>query len=243
MDLNRFIYIGILLYVITFFILFIEFIAIPLLLPYGLPAIFPQIITYPLWLSIKVILIMICVAYTVFFLIMYIIWKIINLFVPKIFGIRKLFLRIPPLPQLNRAGIFRLFDGIFGSIFNRLAVSEKFKRFGKVILDFFISNKKIIADAVKPGLDKVAVTFNPPKSDNIDQVSNNKRPPKPDYITDTEKRTVDELYQQCLEEKLLNVSSKMNTLEKQSINIQNANSKTLCKIKMLQDNINLLSFK
>ena len=223
--------------------MFIEFVAIPLLLPYGIPAIFPQLITYPVWLSIKVGLIMICTAVTIFFLIMYIIWKIINMFVPKIFGIRKAFLRIPPLPQLDRAGIFRLFDGIFGALFNRLSTSERFKRAGKVILDFFIANRKIVADAIKPGIDRIGVVITPPKSDQVDQVSNNKRPPKPDYITDTEKRTVDELYEQCLEEKLLSTSSKMNALEKQSIAIQNSNSKTICKVKMLQDNINLLSFK
>ena len=242
MNLTRLIYISIAIYVITFMILCIEFIAIPLLLPYGLPQIFPQIITYPVWLVLKVILIILCAIISVVYLIMYVIWKIINKFVPKIFGIRKAFLRIPPLPPLDRAGIFKLYDGIFGNLFS--GSSQKFKNIAKVILDFFIANKQVVKDALKPGVDKMAVVFGPPKSESgPDAVSNNKRPPKPDGINDTEKRTIDELYQQCLEEKLQQITPKMSPVDKQTIKLQNASSKTICKVKMLQDNINLLSFK
>lgn len=243
MNFKRFINISIVIYVITFFIMFVEFVAIPLLAPYGLPQIFPQLITYPLWLIIKVGLLIICATLTTIYFIFYILWIIVKTIVPTIFGIRKRVLRITPFPQLTSAGIFKLFDDIFGVIFNRLSLTNRFKRFGIILFDFFIKNRQIVADALKPGVDRMVVAISPPKNTTVDQVSNNKRPPKPDYLNDTEKRTVDELYQQCLEEKMIPISKNMSSLQKQSVNIQNSTSKTICKAKMLQDNINLLSFK
>jgi hypothetical protein len=244
--LRRFIHLTLIIYVLTSLILLLELIAIPIMRRMGLPSIEPKILTSTYYYFVRIFLIILCAVFTVVYLLIYFIWLIIKKVVPTIFGLRKKVLSFPPFPQLDRAGIFRLFNAIFGNIASIALPTTKLKNISKEIARFFYNNRDLIREAASPFATGIIATVNPVKGEYAgkDEATNNKRPkPREDTLNDVEKRTIDDLEQQCLEENTELVSPDMGQVEKQKIRLNNIKNKNICKIKSLQNTVNLLSFK
>jgi len=125
---------------------------------------------------------------TVFLLIMYIIWLIIILFIPEYLypfpiPIRKILLDIPPLPDLDNAGFFRLFDRIIEIFTTRQSILHALgftvETVGVFLNDatkFLIKNEypDYDPDKLKEYLDKQSYDYNSKDRNKEDDDDNSK---------------------------------------------------------------------
>jgi len=240
MNFRKGIHIVIVLVVVSTTLVFLWLLSLPILGRLGIPSIKPYWLTTAVWNIITTILAMIAIIGNVIFIIFWLIWKVLktlDFFPLDIFV--DIILDLTPFPELDQSGFFRLYDRIFsigGSMENQ------FKQYGKALTQFLIDNKGVYAEVTKPFADAVSISDQPQKSSD-NSADKDPNPQKQSLLNDTEKRTVDELYQQCLEEQLQDIKNNISQSDKLKLQTANAAAKMKCKAKSVFNIQNLITYK
>jgi len=166
-------------------------------------------------------------------IIIWLLYKIIS----KIPLIGKIIIKkIPVFSACKNSGIFGLFDNIFGIIFSRATIPDRFMRFGRAVTDFTKSSVTYLA---KTSNDMLPI---------FDSKSVDKTKPKPVKTTDPSFIPSDNDYlqdqlQMCLEENIIQVTPDMTDADKKYVALQNQSTLTLCKTKQLRVIMDNMSWK
>lgn len=184
------------------------------------------------WLRVVVILWIIFAVLMCFIVWMWILWKIINKFVPKkilFFKVRSRILAIPPFPQMERAGLFALCDGLYDAIVARTSFGHRLQMFGSTFANFIRTNTYMVM-ALIGGDDLQDLT-----SGHVWNVAE-PEDTEPEVVRDESPFTgsnysqVDEEYQQCLEENIVPVSPDMSSDERTEASTKNRQAKVTCQL-------------
>ena len=186
------------------------------------------------------------------FLFLYLIYKIIQMFVCKIPLVGKVICkivnRIPPFPELKQAGIFNLFDAIFGIVFSFDTLSGRLKRLGLAILNFIQSNFTMVihttdeALGISQKVDKLNSNIKLPTTINLtngqgssDYTQPQPTPPPENPIIQDEQREVDDKYQLCVAENTTPITGDITDVATiKQIQLRNNIQETICKANKLQ---------
>jgi hypothetical protein len=243
MNIAKFIHLLIIIVVMATTTTILWLLSLPILGFMGIPSIRPYWLSGSVWYVITLILKIISAIGNTIFLCVWVVWKILRAldFFPLDILFVDAILSLSIFTEPDHAGLFRLYDRLFnigGSLEN------KFKQIGKALTSFLLDNKKIYAEVTKPLADSISVYDEPQKSSSpIKKDNPDVEASKQSLLNDTEKKTVDELYQQCLEEKMKDI--KMNISSSDKIQLQTANStaKISCKTKSIFNIQNLVTAK
>jgi len=196
------------------------------------------------------------------FLVFYLVYKAIQQTVCRIKLIGKIICRLvdkaPPFAQLKQAGIFSLFDAIFGIIFSRDSLKNRLKRLGRALAAFVESNFAFsvkTADetlGITPMINKINPDISLPTSINL--TDKNDPSAKKDYIhpqPDTtpspvlsdEQREIDDKYQLCVAENTKQITPDMDSNQIKYIQSQNQLEQTRCKVSKFQNSLSLMTNK
>lgn len=210
---------------------------------------FPPLIR--VWNGVKGSLIQALGWVLMFFLIMYVLWKFIKKFIPNIpiLPLRKILLRIPPLPQLERTGMFKLFDGVYNAIFSKSTKwDERAMKISQGLAGFLETYSTQLLSML--GLGYLAPSAPakgeplpppPPSREEILQ-RNSSREPAAGHEK-SEVRKVDEDFRQCMEENVVPIEPSMSSAELKALNAKNTLARTICKMKYLNSFTQMLSGK
>lgn len=204
----------------------------------------PQAFWTAIWSVAKSYILIIFGAVCTFCVIMYFIWLIIKKFVPNFpIPFKTILLKIPPLPQLERAGIFALIHGIFSAIFGRGNLMKRLTKVGATFANFIVRNTGMLMSAARGATSKV--NFYPSKvnvaSDREERKRRNKKRRPETGGFNSSPREVDDEYQQCIEENTIPATPDMTPKEVQQINNKNSRSAVTCKMRTLQTQMRLLT--
>lgn len=189
----------------------------------------------------------------------YIIWKIIKMFVPNFpIPFKMILLKIPPLPQLERAGIFALFDSIVGVVLSRASFGNRLMKVGFALGDFVKRNFEMVMSIAKDTAPNI--NFGGKESKSKDEQDNEAIDNNPDLteqekiekkqskninspFTDTEKQIVNEQYQLCIAENTTPITSDMSKSDITKAKTANDLAKIKCDLSKLSAFSNALNFK
>jgi hypothetical protein len=161
-------------------------------------------------------------------------------------------IRIPPFPDLKRSGIIGLFDGIFGIVFSRGSLSDRFKNLAQSIFGFIQGSFKNSADAIDDvfHIKNKLHSFNPKLTipDSISLTTSTLYQPSPDdtapvenpLMTD-EQKEVDDKYQMCLKQKLRVITPDMTHDDIQYYRNQNSIESIRCQVQKLQTSLSFVT--
>lgn len=212
-------------------------------------AIEPKGTVMMVWRKVQAILLLMFAVIVLFFLFMYVLWLIIKKFIPNFpIPLRTILLKIPPFPQLERAGIFAFFHNIMKAIFGKGKFAKRAKLVGKACADFIARNTNMMLRAIGLGtianrLDKIGAEpkdgkYVPGKakleaSKEEQMAKNRKKRRDPPFEAGAYRKADDEL-QQCLEENTVHVTNDMSKSERERVAQRNAINRIICKARGVQ---------
>jgi len=203
----------------------------------GIPALEPKEVWRPIYgIASKIAEYLTIIMITVFFL-LYIIYKIIN----GLPGILKSMIgwTWSPFKELKSAGIFGLFDAIFGAIFSTKPVKDRMNRLAKGFEEMFMKGGTfLVNDLIEIGVFPRKNKLPPPKD--IPEEPSTSKNNNPDAISDKITAAIEERYNECLQEKLINITNNMSAMEIQAANLNNQSARVQCKLNQFTDSIELL---
>lgn len=214
------------------FVIFITF-ARHLVLPHmkvGIPALPPNEIMESGWNSALNASLQFVGYAMIFFFILWVLYQILR----KIPLIGKLIIKALGFifNPCRSSGIFGLFDMIVGTVFSRMTLPERGSRIVRGLMDFskntvgFLINS---AGDVVPNIDLSGKGKKKRKNDELDK-----------KITNSDNEYINNEYNMCLQENLLEIVPDMTSDDKSFAIVKNQTTKTICKTKQLQaimDNI------
>lgn len=168
-----------------------------------------------------------------------------------IFG--RLLRRIPPLPQLEQFGIFRLIEGLFGAIFSLMSIKDRLIRVAQVFGTYIATNtlqfmnllgiqQKLTAiqtnirnqtDAVKSMATSVTQSPTQSTQSREEMLQRNANAPRPPIFEPSQYRKMDDEYRQCVEENIVSPAPGTSAIELKGIDSRNTVSRIVCKAKYL----------
>lgn len=208
----------------------------------------PSGIWLRIWYYFNLVLTVIFIWIVATIFVLWIIWHIIKKYVPnRPIPLRSIFLKIPPFPQLTAARIFSLYDAGWNIFLGKSSFGDRLINYGKEIGQFIAVNTDLALDVigVKKGVEKIKQLSREEAS--IQPESEAKRggsvrPPPPPYEKSDE-HTIDDQYQQCLEENVIPITEDMEDKDKRAAEVKNTATATTCKIKTFQAYAKLLEFR
>lgn len=237
-------------YFVLFVVGFIWFTLVSFLrLPHlrvGVYAIEPKGAIMGAWRKIQVFLLIAFAVIMFFMFFMYVIWLIIKKFVPNFpIPFKTILLKIPPFPQLERAGIFAFYHNIMKAIFGKGKFAKRAKLVGKTFADFIARNTEMVMRAI--GLGYMFDTFDSKKSNNgkyaqgdtrlapsrEERMARNQKRKDPPFEAGAYRKADDEM-QQCLEENTVPITKDMSKMDRQITAQRNAMSRIICKARGIQ---------
>lgn len=179
------------------------------------------------WTAISVALVSSLFTFIIAILLfLYILWKIIKMCVPNFpIPFKLILLSIPPFPDLEKARIFALFDGIFGVILGRGTMGKRLTNFAYIIKDFLQANSSMLYDQMKQNSRS--------NEDNDSGAGGN--------FTAAERQMVNDQVQQCIEENTTHVTPDMDAVTTARLNATNMQNKLICELNKLKLYSNLQS--
>lgn len=197
----------------------------------------PKGLILRLWSYVRAGLTFVFGIVMMFLIMMYFIWLLIKKFVPNFpIPFKKILLKIPPFPQLERAGIFAFIGNLFKAIFSRSKLPKRLKLVGKTFADFIRQNTGMILAAL--GIKSDFIMDQLPPQRKIREPREKKKKKKYD---DSAERKIDDEYQQCLEENTVPITEEMSKTEKETAGFKNTISRTVCQTKKVQSYSRTLS--
>jgi len=177
--------------------------------------------------------------------ILWVIWNIVNRVVPKFF--RKI-IRWPfsPFKELDRSGLFRLLDRLFGIIFSRGTISNRLESFAESLLYFMKDSGTMLKDeAINELSSRVPNIIDPVKNSakekdqsTYNDMDDNSRDIN---ISADDMQKIEEQYQQCLEEKIKPITDSMPFLERNELKTKNSMASATCKLNKIKASFDLIS--
>ena len=237
---------------IALVVLIVSYLAFRWLILPHMKVFFPSLPPGPFWISISNAFTAVCHQAIPFILIplvvLYFLYKIIS----KIPLIGKILIRIPPFPDLKRSGVIGLFDGIFGIIFSRRSLKDRFINLAQSILGFIQGSFKNSADAIDDAfhIKNKLNAFNPKLKipDSISLTTSTVYQPSPDdnapvenpLMTD-EQKEVDDKYQMCLKQNVKVITPDMSQDDIQYYTNQNSIESVRCQVQKLQTSLSFVT--
>jgi hypothetical protein len=174
------------------------------------------------------------------FLIFYMIYLAIKLLVPDtgfatlFIPLKELLLSIPPLPQLEKAGIFRLFSGI-GKAFGLPTAIQKVFGFNRAVLIFTQEHIKNILRSIFPNIDYDNIMIGSDNDDNSIASSEDEEEKK-EEIEPRKKKIYNKIENDtkiCALNNYKHITPDMDKNEIMAIEFKNTNSDSKCGSKSL----------
>ena len=145
----------------------------------------------------------------------------------------------PPFPDLIEAGIFPLFDSILDATFSTDPVARRLNIIANGIKNMFMNGIVfLISDLQDIGFPTGSTQMTtPPKHPIPDREPSN----NPAAITDQVQASIDQKYNECLQENLINMTSDMSAASTQYANAANQVTRVKCKINQLTNAVQVLA--
>lgn len=183
---------------------------------------------------------------SVFLIIMYIIWLIIILFIPEWLyplpiPIRKILLEIQPLPDLDEAGFFRLFDTIVNIFTTREKLLKKIGITGEAIGNFLTDATEYVIKNEYPEYDKENIKkyLNKYKIDNFERsnINTNCNNIVKDELLSTEESLINEELEYCINKDYIQITPDLTQYEKMIAYIDNLKIALKCNLETVGNKI------
>ena len=203
----------------------------------GIPSLPPQEIWQPLYAVIQRVSLIAFVVIIVLFLVLYVIYRILNM-VPG-FLLAMIGWMWPPFIQLVESGVFPFFDSILGAIFSFDPVKRRLQIIADGFAGMFMKGVKFIAnDIQRYGIPPNAKPYPPPAPHPIPAIV---PPNNPTPISDKTQASIEEKYNTCLQEKIVNITNGMSAIDIQKANISNQSARVNCKLNQFLNSMELLA--
>jgi hypothetical protein len=229
MDFITLIIIFIVIYIFSIFLLIIAWLLYLLCVLFNLKKVLffvlPKFIQKPLWSIPEGIVTNskpVFVVVTLFLVIMYILWLIIQLIIPEfilVIPIRKILSDIRPFPDLNNAGIFKLFDSIVLLFTTKEKLLKKLGISAELVGEFFLDSTKYIRENFEKNENKENKEF----EEEIINNNKNENKEKIDKIIEIEKNN-------CLTKNNIQITPDTNEFDKINIQLNNIKNNIKCEI-------------
>lgn len=183
-----------------------------------------------------------------FLIFIYILWYLINKFVPKkilFFKVRSRILAIEPFPSLTKAGILPFMDEIRKIFISLMPFKQRLRRLWTATRTFFNTSIKHVLVSLRHDITIGAKSqynkyvpksaFDDDEEDDAGDVPAVDRP--------LQDRETEEQYQQCLEESTTPVPADASFADRLFIATQNSGVRTSCALRRLQTYSNMLSYQ
>jgi len=198
----------------------------------------PGIILTKLWdfITGPIFAIVFAIIVSVTFLI-YIIWMIIKKFAPNFpLPLKMILLKIPPFPQLERAGIFALYDGLTRSLRSNDRVINVAKTLGN-----FLTKSTPILLAELPG--NVRPDIHAAAAEEEVVVETPQPTNQNSQFSASDKQIINDQMQQCMAENTTQITTDMSPSTAQTTRAMNMQTSIMCQFKQLQTYSNMLSHR
>jgi hypothetical protein len=203
----------------------------------GIPALPPQEVWKPIYAGMQRAGLIAFVVIITLFLLLYVIYRIIKL-LPGIL-LAMIGWMWPPFIQLEQAGIFPLFDSILGAIFSLDPIKTRMQIIANGLEGMFRNGITFIAnDLQELGFPPNAKPIPPPP---LYPVSEIVPPANPTAISDKSQAGIEQKYNECLQEKIVNITNGMSAKDIQNANISNQYTRVNCKLNQFFGSIELLA--
>ena len=203
----------------------------------GIPSLYP----HELWRAIYAVLqnaaytVFVCILFLI--AILYVVYNLIN----SLPGILKALIGWvwSPFPPFITSGIFPLIDSILETIFSNHSIKVRFQLIGNGFKNMFINGLVfLINDLAEYGIPQNALKRPEPAPH---PVPNNTIPTNPIPVTDQSYSIINQKYNECLQENLINVTNSMSAGEVQLANVSNQTSLVKCKMNQFYNSIDILA--
>lgn len=240
MGLGRIITICVAICVFTLLWFFIGVLILPHLQnTIGLPSLAPS----PFWQAIYVVLAKICEYATIIILVVFcMLWLIdciIRATIPGFF-LSMIGWEFSPFSDLRAAGIFGLFDAIL-SPFIGFNSGTPPTTMPEAVVNFIEKGSIFLANQVDLGDDPGVQKANANQAKKNDAKNKKDETYEASPLSDDVQFEIDERFQQCLEENLLNVTKGMSAAEIYSVNAQNQTAQVKCKLDQMKQSMDTIS--
>lgn len=203
----------------------------------GIPALPPQEVWKPVYAVIQRVSVIIFVVIIVVFLFLYVIYRILNM-LPGIL-LAMIGWMWPPFIQLVQSGVFPLFDSIFGALFSLDPIQTRMQIVANGFENLFMKGVGFIAnDLQKYGIPPNAKPIPQPSLHPVPVIV---APNDPTPISDKSQAAIEQKYNECLQEKIVNMTTGMSASEIQNANISNQYTRVNCKLNQFLGSIELLA--
>lgn len=234
---------GILFIICMFWLYILRFLAWPLNIAF--PSLPPRPLTSMIWRIAVYILNIIFIFLIIAATILYFVWRVLRM-IPLIGWI---FDYIPPFKELRETGVFGLIEGILGIIGSGFS-QQSFRNFKNHVGGFFKGSQNYARRAVggdgSPPFSEGDYATNPnPGASSYDTrpASSSTTDGLRSKFTEAELKEIDDQYLKCVMENTDPVLTDDGPMQRIQKNIQNSNTKTLCKASMFQTYLTLMSYK
>lgn len=186
-----------------------------------------------IWNAIRNILIHILGYIILFLVIMYFIWLFIKKVIPNFpIPLKMILLKIPPFPQLEKAGLFTFIGNILKAAFGGGRFAKRLKLVGITFRDFVARNTYRILAALGIKI-TMPITIGDTTITPAKPEKKRKSKKKKKFDLDAAQKMDDELVQ-CLEENLATITPDMSPNEKKVVLAKNVIARTVCKARSIQ---------
>ena len=201
----------------------------------GLPALEPTEVWSVVYAVLSKIAEYTCIVIILGFLFLYIIYKIMNA-LPDII-LDMIGWTFTPFKELRQAGIFPLFDSLFGAIFSTKSMKDRIKTVAEGITGVVIKGSKFIVNNMADlGIPPNPKKYPPPPLEPVPS-----RPEKPTPIKPSINTILNEKYNGCLQEKIINITNGMSASDIQAANLQNQYTLIKCKLDQFKSSMELMA--
>ena len=203
----------------------------------GLPALPPQEVWKPIYAVMQRVSLIAFIVIITVFLMLYVIYRIIKL-LPGIL-LAMIGWMWPPFIQLEQAGIFPLFDSILGALFSFDPIKTRMQIVANGLEGLFRNGIGFIANDLQGyGIPPNAKPIPPPPLYPVPSIVASKNPSP---ISDKTQAGIEQKYNECLQEKFVNITNDMSASDIQSANISNQYTRVNCKLNQFFGSMELLA--
>jgi hypothetical protein len=145
----------------------------------------------------------------------------------------------PPFIQLEQSGVFPLFDSILGALFSFDPIKTRLQIVANGLENMFMKGVGFIANDLKRyGIPPNAKPIPPPPLYPVPSIVPSKNPSP---ISDKSQAGIEQKYNECLQEKFVNITNDMSSSDIQNANISNQYTRVNCKLNQFFSSMELLA--
>ena len=204
----------------------------------GLPALEPKQVWRPVYAVLSKMSEYFAIFLITTFFLLYLIYKVLDAVIPFIYK-PMIGWVWSPFKELKSSGIFGLFDAIFGALFSNKSFKDRTAKVANGFKDMFMKGTTfIVNDLVEIGVFPRKNKLPPPKE--VPEEPSTAPDTNPNAISDKVRASIEEKYNECLQEKLINITNNMSASTIQAANLNNQYARVQCKLNQFKDSMELL---